>query len=858
MQEKNRLNLSKFVIIFFGILIPSFIFLGLLKGPIYSATSDTVNLQGKIVRNDPGYEGLNVTAGNPSCVVTGAGNDTCDFRIRYYDSSTAGNLLLTEQFSNIEIGQYLGVFNLSLGSDPAPVAGVYSSFSALIQGEDSVYVEVGFDPTGFNTYTEVFTRMPLEAAAYAVRAKYADNATGATELPWSGLKDPTADLILQHSTRKTLFNWATDTGTDDLFSLTSDPSATGTGALMNIQTGVGSALVPLRVRSGSTEAIYVNSSGKVGIGTTSPSALLEVGTPSSGSTVRFSNPASGNPTMMLGRVTGQPSIKATSASDWVIIDGGQVGLNYWQSSNVILANGGGNVGIGTANPSYKLDVSGGLRTSGEMITTSANAYRMIYGNYGSFWRFDGSALYLMFTASGNQYGTWNSLRPIVVNATTGYVTFGNGHGDLAETYHIKGTAFRGSIVSVSTTAEKMVEAASSSSPSLVGVVSTQPGAVMNLKGGFEMGHDTKPVYNDETGAIALTGIVPTLVTTENGDIETGDPIGMSLTPGYGSKMIQAGPSVGKALEKLSPTASCSEIPSIEQIVWPEDNGENMLKPCFKLPDGTIVGKILVSVHVSWYDPKPGELLERIEGIEAQLDALNTEGASMLSIESNIVAAVNNTYDIGTNEKRWKDIYAQGTINLGNSTDNGGIKYDTETKRLTFTNDGQNWIPLGSSKKSILLSVQYPGSVILDNPDVKGTMTTNSTGIDNNSMNYYEWVSSKPDLNTNKIKIRYQIPSDFKQWGDGGITFKYATESTNAQENKLDLYVYDQASNVPETISLNHVSSVEEKWESVEVLGLPFNKCSTPEDVCIFVIEMSSSKDYYTRVGDIEIKYERNL
>jgi len=103
-----------------------------------------------------------------------------------------------------------------------------------------------------------------------------------------------------------------------------------------------------------------------------------------------------------------------------------------------------------------------------------------------------------------------------------------------------------------------------------------------------------------------------------------------------------------------------------------------------------------------------------------------------------------------------------------------------------------------------------------------------------------------------------LPSNFREWGDGGITFKYATESTNAQENKLDLYVYDQVSNVPETISLNHVSSVEEKWESVEVLGLPFNKCSTPGDVCIFVIEMSSSNDSYTRVGDIEIKYERNL
>ncbi|KUK67334.1 MAG: Hemagglutinin-like protein, partial [candidate division WS6 bacterium 36_33] len=212
MQEKNHRNLAKIVIIFLGILIPSFIFLGPLKGPIYSATSDTVNLQGKIVRNDAGHEGLNVTDGYPACVVSGSGNDTCDFRVRYYDASSGGNLLLTEVFSNVEIGQYLGVFNISLGSDLSPVAGVYSSFSGLIQGEDDVYVEMGFDPAGSNTYTEVFSRMPLQATAYAVRAKYADTATGATEVPWSGLKDPTEDLTIEHTTRKTLFNWATGTG----------------------------------------------------------------------------------------------------------------------------------------------------------------------------------------------------------------------------------------------------------------------------------------------------------------------------------------------------------------------------------------------------------------------------------------------------------------------------------------------------------------------------------------------------------------------------------------------------------------------------------------------------------------------
>ncbi len=370
MQEKNRRNLAKIVIIFLGILTPSFIFLGPLKGPIYSATSDTVNLQGKIVRNDTGYEGLNVTAGNPSCVVTGSGNDTCDFRIRYYDSSTAGNLLLTEQFSNIEIGQYLGVFNLSLGSDSAPVAGVYSSLSALIQGENDVYVEVGFDPAGSNTYTEVFTRMPLQATGYAIRAKHADTATGATELAWSGLQDPTADLSLEHSTYTTLFNWATGTGTDDLFSLTSDASATGTGALMNIQTGTGSSLIPFRVRSGATEAIYVNSTGKVGMGTTSLTYKLEVDGDtnlSTGSVFRIGGASVLSSTTLGSGVTGSSltSVGTLTGGIWNATEIGEeyggTGQTGYAAGDILYASGIDTLAkraIGTNN--QVLTVSGGV------------------------------------------------------------------------------------------------------------------------------------------------------------------------------------------------------------------------------------------------------------------------------------------------------------------------------------------------------------------------------------------------------------------------------------------------------------------------------------------------------------------
>jgi hypothetical protein len=516
----------------------------------------------------------------------------------------------------------------------------------------------------------------------------------------------------------------------------------------------------------------------------------------------------------------------------------------------------GKVGIGTTSPGYKLDVQGEIYTTGIRYANRAGSgtscgsstvgllyYVRKSGAYGGMW--------YCRQASDGSYA-W-----IVTSGTTT-----GANPDIAEYVRISDTKINaGDIVSVSGEdyheeniynrflAEKSRK---ENQNQIMGVISTDPGQIINE---IYTAPDEDPIVidHDKIRPLALAGRVPVKIATRI-DINRGDPITASSIPGYGEVSLEEGKIVGTSLSKFKANRECFSVSSSEQIDWENEPFES----CFSLPDGTILGRILLFIEVSWYDPKPGELLERIEGIEAQLKALNTEGASMLSIESNIVAAVNNTYDIGTNEKRWKDIYTQGTINLGNDTDNGGIKYDTETKRLKFTNDGQNWIPLGPPKKSVLLSAQYPGSVILDNPDVKGTMTTNSTDIDNNSMNYYEWVSSKSDLNTNKIKIRYQIPSDFKQWGDGGITFKYATKSTNAQENKLDLYVYDQASNVPETISLNHVSSVEEKWESVEVLGLPFNKCSTPGDVCIFVIEMSSSKDYYTRVGDVEIKYERNL
>jgi hypothetical protein len=86
---------------------------------------------------------------------------------------------------------------------------------------------------------------------------------------------------------------------------------------------------------------------------------------------------------------------------------------------------GGNVGVGTNSPSYRLDVSGSVRASGELISSSNNALRAVSGNFGVIHRNDGTDYYHLLTNSGSPYGTWNSLRPFSINLAAGSVNMGN-------------------------------------------------------------------------------------------------------------------------------------------------------------------------------------------------------------------------------------------------------------------------------------------------------------------------------------------------------------------------------------------------------------------------------------------------
>ena len=101
------------------------------------------------------------------------------------------------------------------------------------------------------------------------------------------------------------------------------------------------------------------------------------------------------------------------------------GLGFYGNTNKLVVQAGGNVGIGLTNPSAPLHVNT-TGTYGIISSGSVWGHRIVYGNYGVSSYQDGANFYYLITNSGDQYGSYNGLRPFNFSLSTGYVTLGNG------------------------------------------------------------------------------------------------------------------------------------------------------------------------------------------------------------------------------------------------------------------------------------------------------------------------------------------------------------------------------------------------------------------------------------------------
>ncbi|EFB9347665.1 tail fiber protein [Escherichia coli] len=110
-----------------------------------------------------------------------------------------------------------------------------------------------------------------------------------------------------------------------------------------------------------------------------------------------------------------------------------------------------------AQEELSLSSAYGLRSRGEITSLSANGLRIAYGNYGFFIRNDGSSTYFMLTKSGDRLGTYNNLRPLIINDATGAVSMGHGlsvTGDIVSSTKVRAGSGKKFTVSSSNTSTK--------------------------------------------------------------------------------------------------------------------------------------------------------------------------------------------------------------------------------------------------------------------------------------------------------------------------------------------------------------------------------------------------------------------
>jgi hypothetical protein len=226
--------------------------------------------------------------------------------------------------------------------------------------------------------------------------------------------------------------------------------------------------------------------------------------------INFANGAFAD-TLALGTTTNTANIMLATNTPYLPGASGNISLTVGQRpASVFVQGSSGNVGIGTTNPQAKLEISGSLR----------------------------------FTADGSVQST----------AWTGVLC----GGDYAEAVDAKGSRKSyepGDVLVIGDGAEGEVQkSAEPYSTMVAGIFATKPGVIGRrqslLKDGAEI-------------PMAMVGIVPTKVTTENGPIHRGDLLVTSSTQGYAMKGTDrsrlVGAVIGKAMGSLETGDGAIEV-----------------------------------------------------------------------------------------------------------------------------------------------------------------------------------------------------------------------------------------------------------------------------------------------------------
>ncbi len=334
-----------------------------------------------------------------------------------------------------------------------------------------------------------------------------------------------------------------------------------------------------------------------------------------------------NATNGISKTTGDLNFITQNGFSYTI--GNTSGDNFSIGDNLFTLEGDtGYLGIGTNTPTTTLDIQSNnpgsiisMFTNTDTTNTSSDGIAIDISETSN----NTNHVYIDFLQNGTSIGG-------IRNNGSGSIQYSTSGVDFAE-YFPKDINHSGDVGDV-----MCLNKYNTTTPCNKDNESTQLG-VVSKNSGFTGG-----VSNDTNILIGLIGQIPTKVSSLGGDIKSGDPITSSTIPGISQKSNNTGTIIAKALDSFEPNDDiCSSVTSIDQIIWPEDDGRNPTKPCFKLPDGTYIGKIMTFVKVSWYDPNAyltssGEIYLENETYNGLLKDININKIMSLSHK---VQSINN-------------------------------------------------------------------------------------------------------------------------------------------------------------------------------------------------------------------------
>ena len=164
---------------------------------------------------------------------------------------------------------------------------------------------------------------------------------------------------------------------------------------------------------------------------------------------------------------------------------------------------------------------------------------------------------------------------------------------------------------------------------------------------------------------------------------------------------------------------------------------------------------------------------------------------------------------------------------------------------------------------LVLDPEYAGAVITgDGSDNQGIFSSGQETVGTNyNFNYYQWQSANNSLNDFDTTVNLALPNNFISWQDNALTLDFLTQSTDYQDNSIDLEVSRGGTSI--SISrLHQAGTAANQWMSrvtgnqpliitgEELTSLGFQ----PGDTLTLKIKTASKNNNLVKIGQINLNY----